>query len=70
MLAAGYREMSTAKHQWALFSKGRMKIKACSICGDVHLPSNSEAECNGQSWTDSRLAKAGFKPITLTSKVA
>ncbi len=53
--------MDTSKHQWATFQKGRMRIKACVSCGELHLPSNSEKNCRAKSLQDSQIVKAGYR---------
>ncbi|TQV84469.1 hypothetical protein [Aliikangiella coralliicola] len=53
--------MVKIKHQWATFHKGRMKVKACATCGELHLPSNSEKECEGSDVLDSQIVKAGYR---------
>lgn len=55
------RKMETSKHQWATFQKGRMRIKACVSCGELHLPSNSEKICQAKSLIDSQIVKAGYR---------
>jgi hypothetical protein len=50
-----------SKHQWAVFQKGRMRIKACACCGDLHLPSNTEKVCENRNIFESQIVKAGYK---------
>lgn len=47
-------------HQWIIFSKGRMRVEACSNCGDLHLPSNTESQCSDNQLTNSQIVKAGY----------
>lgn len=50
------------KHQWATFYKGRVKVKACVYCGELHLPSNSDKHCEESSNVlDSLIIKAGYR---------
>lgn len=49
------------KHQWVTFRKGRMRLKACASCGDLHLPSNSEQTCPSTNVFDSQIIKAGYR---------
>lgn len=53
--------MREIKHQWATFRKGRMRIKACSCCGELHLPSNSDQDCQTSHVMESPLVKAGYR---------
>ncbi len=53
--------MLELKHQWATFRKGRVKVKACACCGDLHLPSNSEQNCRDTNVLDSQIVKAGYR---------
>ncbi len=53
--------MNVSKHQWVTFRKGRMRVKACVCCGDLHLPSNSEQSCESNKIFESQLIKAGYK---------
>lgn len=54
--------MASSKHQWAIFRKGRMKIKACVFCGELHLPSNSTQECQQVEINQSPIFLAGYRP--------
>ena len=53
--------MVKAKHQWATFHKGRVKVKACACCGELHLPSNSDKQCENSDVLDSQIVKAGYR---------
>ncbi|WP_444998465.1 hypothetical protein [Aliikangiella sp. IMCC44359] len=53
--------MATRKHQWATFRKGRLKVRACASCGDLHLPSNSDRTCENSGVLESALVKAGYR---------
>lgn len=52
--------MSYTTHQWSIFEKGRLKIKACSCCGEMCLPSNAKAECQKSNILLSPIIKAGY----------
>jgi hypothetical protein len=47
-------------HQWATFQKGRLKVKACSCCGEMSLPSNSQVRCQQGGILNSPIIKAGY----------
>jgi len=49
------------RHQWTTFNKGRIKVKACYSCGELHLPSNSENACENSGVLESMLVKAGYR---------
>ena len=51
-------------HQWTIFCKGRMRVEACSNCGDVHLPSNTNSQCSDNELIESQMVKAGYKVVT------
>ena len=53
--------MGRTKHQWATFQKGRMKLRACVCCGELHLPSNSEKVCDNTAVLDSMIVKSGYR---------
>lgn len=53
--------MREFKHQWATFKKGRMRIRACASCGELHLPSNSDNTCDHNEVFDSQIVKAGYR---------
>ncbi|MDQ7050112.1 MAG: hypothetical protein Q9M92_11505 [Enterobacterales bacterium] len=53
--------MKAQKHQWSTFQKGRIKIKACSTCGELHLPSNSEQSCLNNRVLESPIFQAGYR---------
>ncbi len=50
----------SANHQWTTFQKGRLKIKACSCCGEMSLPSNAQGACEQGSILNSPMVKAGY----------
>ncbi len=52
--------MSMNTHQWSIFEKGRLKVKACSSCGVMCLPSNTTSECQESNILLSPLIKAGY----------
>jgi len=52
--------MSNTTHQWSIFEKGRLNIKACSCCGEMCLPSNAKAECLKSNILLSPIIKAGY----------
>lgn len=53
--------MGKTKHQWATFQKGRMRVRACVCCGELHLPSNSEKVCEDHAVLDSMIIKSGYR---------
>lgn len=54
--------MVKTKHQWATFHKGRMRVKACACCGELHLPSNTEKFCDeANDIHESQIVKAGYR---------
>jgi hypothetical protein len=53
--------MQNSKHEWGIFYKGRMKVKACVYCGELHLPSNAAKRCESHTVLDSQIVKAGYK---------
>jgi hypothetical protein len=53
--------VETTKHQWATFQKGRVKVKACACCGQLHLPSNSDEACENANVFESQIVKAGYR---------
>ncbi|MGX5174191.1 hypothetical protein ACUR5C_09245 [Aliikangiella sp. IMCC44653] len=53
--------MVQVKHQWATYHKGRVKVKACASCGELHLPSNSENVCEHNNVSQSQIVKAGYR---------
>jgi hypothetical protein len=61
-----YQTVNFSKHQWVTFRKGRMRVKACASCGELHLPSNSEQPCVSNKVFDSQLLKAGYKLYSST----
>jgi hypothetical protein len=52
--------MSNQKHQWTIFQKGRLRIKACSCCGEMNLPSNNESICDKRNILTSPIVRAGY----------
>jgi len=53
--------MRDIRHQWATFRKGRMRIRACASCGELHLPSNADGACGANHVLDSQIVKAGYR---------
>ena len=53
--------MHNSKHEWGTFYKGRMKVRACVYCGELHLPSNAEKKCENHTVLESQIVKAGYK---------
>ena len=53
--------VTSLKHQWVTFRKGRMRVRACSSCGDLHLPSNSGQQCSSPGILDGQIIKAGYR---------
>ena len=53
--------MKEHKHQWAIFRKGRMRVKACANCGDIHLPSNANKSCQNVNIMQSEIIKSGYQ---------
>ena len=49
-----------SNHHWATFQKGRLKIKACSCCGEMSLPSNFKMNCEQGGILNSPIIKAGY----------
>lgn len=65
--------MTNQNHHWTTFYKGRLKVKACSKCGEMSLPSNIEAACEGKNIQLSPILKAGYsltKPYSYINRVA
>lgn len=52
--------MSNTTHQWSIFEKGRLKVKACACCGEMCLPSNAQGECQESDILSSPIIKAGY----------
>jgi len=50
-------------HQWAIFQKGRLKIKACACCGEMNLLSNSESICDNRDLLASPIVRAGYSLV-------
>jgi hypothetical protein len=48
-------------HQWTLFQKGKIKVKACSCCGQMLLPSNLKSTCEEKNISLSPIVKAGYE---------
>jgi len=55
--------MSDLNHQWATFYKGRLRIKACSCCGQMSLPSNAKGVCEKGNIMLSPIVRAGYTLI-------
>jgi len=53
--------MKELKHQWTIFRKGRMRVKACSCCGELQLPSNISKTCSSTNIMDSEIVKSGYQ---------
>lgn len=53
--------MLDSKHQWATYRKGRVRVKACTFCGEIHLPGNSAQSCKGNDVLESQIIKAGYR---------
>ena len=53
--------MFKEKHQWVTFHKGRMRIRACSTCGDIHFAGNTESKCQHHNIFESQIVKAGYR---------
>lgn len=58
--------MSDEQHQWEYFYKGRIKVKACVKCGDIHHSTNAEGRCSGKALSESFLIQAGYRQIEKT----
>lgn len=56
-----FRSQKRTKHNWAHFQKGRVRVKACSICGEMHLPNNNDGECSQSNYYSSQIFKAGYR---------
>ncbi len=52
--------MNNTKHQWTIFRKGRLRVKACACCGEMSLPSNSESICDQRNILTSPIVRAGY----------
>jgi len=52
--------MIETNHQWTIFCKGRMRVEACTNCGDLHLPNNTESQCSDNKLTNSSIVMAGY----------
>jgi len=69
--------MNNTTHQWTMFQKGRLRIKACACCGEMNLPSNSESVCDKRNILSSPIVRAGYTLVVdmpnkekITQKVA
>lgn len=49
------------KHQWVIFSKGRMQVTGCANCGEVLLPTNELSDCNHEKKKSNMLLQRGFE---------
>jgi len=47
-------------HVFETFHKGRIKIKACTRCGELRLPSNVNENCVRRKLSLSPIGKAGY----------
>ena len=61
--------MPNSNHHWTTFYKGRLRVKACSKCGEMSLPSNTEALCEGKNIVLSPILKAGYSLTKLLSQI-
>ena len=52
------------EHIWTTYQKGRMKIKACACCGQMHLASNAHKSCDPSEIKSSPLILAGYKVVS------
>ena len=52
--------MLVREHEFETFQKGRIKIKACSRCGEMRLPSNIAENCVRRKLSLSPVGKAGY----------
>ncbi len=52
--------MNNTTHQWTMFQKGRLRVKACAYCGEMSLPSNSQSICDKQNILSSPIMRAGY----------
>jgi hypothetical protein len=52
--------MSDFKHQWTTFIKRRLKLCACSNCGELYLPSNKDNRCDSSNLSDSLIVRSGY----------
>jgi hypothetical protein len=59
--------MKELLHQWTIFRKGRMRVNACSCCGELKLPTNSSRSCENNGVLNSPLVKAGYRLYESTS---
>ena len=62
--------MKELKHQWAIFRKGRMRVKACVYCGELHLPSNVEKNCGHTDILQSQIVKSGYQLLGTCDSVS
>lgn len=53
--------MKELQHKWTIFRKGRMRVNACSCCGELKLPTNSTRPCENSGVLTSPLVKAGYR---------
>jgi hypothetical protein len=52
--------MNNTMHQWTIFQKGRLRIKACACCGEMNLPSNNDSICDKRNILISPIIRAGY----------
>ncbi len=52
--------MTNSNHDWTTFQKGRLKIKACSHCGEMRLPNNESSDCSREKMFASPIIRAGY----------
>jgi hypothetical protein len=53
--------MSKKTHQWTTFQKGKMKVQACTCCGQMKFASNAEEICTGTDLISSPIVQAGYQ---------
>lgn len=61
--------MNDTTHQWTMFEKGRLRVKACACCGEMSLPSNSESICDKRNILTSPIVRAGYTLVTNVSNI-
>jgi len=62
--------MLVREHEFETFQKGRIKIKACSRCGEMRLPSNVDENCVKRKLSLSPVGKAGYALSTILDEQA
>ncbi len=61
--------MTNTTHQWTMFQKGRLRIKACACCGEMSLPSNSQSVCDERNILTSPIVRAGYTLVVEMPKI-